>query len=102
MYLAGQRRAQSFPKKPLAFRLNERKVGLNFSFNLTLEFSTLIPKMQRMSLRFRGVLSLALLLSAMILTGCGKSAAEKEVPKEEKEEMRQELRDMSNREQSGK
>ncbi|WP_158545500.1 hypothetical protein [Bremerella cremea] len=55
-----------------------------------------------MSLRFRGVLSLALLLSAMILTGCGKSAAEKEVPKEEKEEMRQELRDMSNREQSGK
>lgn len=67
-----------------------------------MEYSTLISKMHRMSFRFRGALSLALLLSAMVLTGCGKSAAEKEIPKEEKEEMREQLRDMSNREQSGK
>ncbi|WP_158265658.1 hypothetical protein [Blastopirellula marina] len=58
--------------------------------------------MQRLPKRFCGILSLTLVISTMLLTGCGKPAVQKELPPAEKEEQRQQLREMSNREQSGK
>lgn len=56
---------------------------------------------KRISRGARGVFALLLLSSSMLLVGCG-PAEQKEVPQEEKEEMRQQLQEMSNREQSGK
>lgn len=61
----------------------------------------MISNSKQISRGVRGLLALTLLSASMLLVGCG-SSEPKEVPAEEKEEMRQQLQEMSNREQSGK